>query len=90
MALETPIPDKIRTSVATCVSCHGANFSTPTDGSIPRLAGQLYSYTMKELTNWGRERAQGREDSSAVMAPIARALSPAQSSAIAAYVNSLR
>jgi len=75
-------------NIPACAACHGPDGKG--QDAIPRLAGQLYTYTVKELTNWGRERAQGREDSSAVMAPIARALSPAQSSAIAAYVNSLR
>jgi cytochrome c553 len=56
------------------------------------LAGQLYAYTVKELTNWSKERGQrsAKEDTSAVMTPIAHALSPAQVSAIAAYLSYLR
>ena len=56
------------------------------------MAGQLYAYTVKELTNWSTERAQGaaKDDTSAVMNPIAHALSPAQVSAVAAYLSDLR
>jgi cytochrome c553 len=56
------------------------------------LAGQLYAYTVKELTNWSRERDQeaAKNDTSSVMTPIAHALSPAQVSAIAAYLSYLR
>ena len=47
---------------------------------------------MKELTNWSTERDQGaaKDDTSAVMTPIAHALTPAQVSAIAAYLSDLR
>jgi hypothetical protein len=47
---------------------------------------------VKELTNWSRERGQGsaKDDTSAVMTPIAHAMTPAQVSAIAAYLSYLR
>ena len=43
---------------------------------IPRLAGQLFPHTMKELTNWSKERGQGgtKDDTSAIMAPTAHNL----------------
>jgi cytochrome c553 len=59
-------------------------------GEIPRLAGQLFAYTVKVLTNWSKERGQGATDSSAIMAPTAHNLSQSQVVAIAAYVSDLK
>jgi mono/diheme cytochrome c family protein len=44
------------------------------------------------LRNWGRERGQGgtKEDTSAIMAPTAHNLTPAQVAAVAAYVSTLK
>jgi cytochrome c553 len=77
-------------NIPACAACHGPDAKGRE--AIPRLAGQLYAYTVKELTNWGMDRAQGaaKDDTSAVMTPIAHALSPAQVSAIAAYLSDLR
>ena len=59
-------------------------------GLIPRLAGQLYPYTVKELENWDKERGQGANpDTSAVMRPIAHSLSRSQIEAVAAYLSNL-
>ena len=58
---------------------------------IPRLAGQLYWYVIKALTNWDKERGQGSiKDISAIMSPTAHNLTPSQVSAIAAYVSNLK
>jgi cytochrome c553 len=77
-------------NIPACAACHGPDAKG--QEAIPRLAGQLYAYTVKELTNWTRERGQGsaKDDSSAVMTPIAHALNPAQVSALAAYLSYLR
>jgi cytochrome c553 len=77
-------------NIPACAACHGPDAKG--QQAIPRLAGQLYSFTVKELTNWskGRGQAAARDDTSAVMTPIAHALSPAQISAIAAYLSYLR
>jgi cytochrome c553 len=76
-------------NVPACAVCHGEGAKGK--GQIPRLAGQLYWYVTKALANWDKERGQGREqDISAIMAPTAHNLTPAQVSAIAAYVSNLR
>jgi cytochrome c553 len=77
-------------NIPACAACHGPDAKG--QQAIPRLAGQLYAYTVKELTNWSKERGQeaARDDTSAVMTPIAHALSPAQVSAVAAYLSYLR
>jgi cytochrome c553 len=75
-------------NVPACSACHG------TDGhgqnEIPRLAGQLYEYTVGQLTGWAKVRGQGSAvDTSAIMAPTAHNLSRSQIEAVAAYVSNL-
>jgi cytochrome c553 len=76
-------------NVAACSACHGSEAKGQDE--IPRLAGQLFPYTVKTLTNWSKERGQGpaKEDISAIMAPTAHNLTQAQIAAIAAYLSSL-
>jgi len=75
-------------NVAACFACHG------TDGKgqneIPRLAGQLYEYTVAQLTGWSKVRGQGTAvDTSAIMAPTAHNLTRSQVEAVAAYASTL-
>ena len=82
---EGGIPDD---NVPACQVCHGPE-ARGTRG-IPRLAGQLYPYTVKELVNWDTERGQGGPaDTSAVMRPIAHSLTKSQIEAVAAYLSDL-
>jgi cytochrome c553 len=82
----TGLPDD---NVPACSACHGPDGKG--QRQIPRLAGQLYWYTVKALRNWSVERGQGSvRDISAIMSPTAHNLTPAQVSAIAAYVSNLR
>jgi cytochrome c553 len=75
-------------NVPACAACHG------TDGrgqnEIPRLAGQLYEYTVGQLTGWARVRGHGSAvDTSAIMAPTAHNMTRSQIEAVAAYVSTL-
>ena len=81
---EGGIPDD---NVPACQVCHGSEARGIR--GIPRLAGQLYPYTVKELMNWDRERGQGATDTSAVMRPIAHSLTKSQIEAVAAYLSDL-
>jgi len=83
---EEGIPDA---NVPPCASCHG--LQARGDGQFPRLAGQLYDYIFKKLTNWTKERGQNPEepDTSVIMQPIAHALTEPQVKAVAAYVSHL-
>lgn len=76
-------------NVPPCASCHGPEAKG--DGQFPRLAGQLYDYVTKKLTNWDKERGQDKAnpDSSAIMQPIAHDLTEAQIKAVAAYISQL-
>jgi cytochrome c553 len=84
---EDGVPDA---NVAACAACHGPEATGTAE--IPRLAGQLYPYVIKELTNWGKERGQNpaKPDTSAVMSPIAHSLSRSQIEAVAAFVSYLK
>jgi len=77
-------------NVAACSACHGPDAKGHEE--IPRLAGQLYPYTVKSLTYWSKERGQGgqRDDTSAIMVVTTHNLTPAQISAIASYLAYLR
>jgi cytochrome c553 len=74
--------------VPACAACHGPDAKGQAE--IPRLAGQLFPYTVKVLTSWSKERGQGPTDSSAIMAPTAHNLSQPQVASIAAYVSDLK
>jgi cytochrome c553 len=81
---EEGIPDA---NVPACSACHGPEGKG--SGANPRLAGQLYPYTVKELVNWSTERGQRTSDTSAIMQPIARSLTKSQTEAVAAYISYL-
>jgi cytochrome c553 len=76
-------------NVPACSACHGQEAKGQDE--IPRLAGQLFPYIVKELTNWSKERGQGgtKADTSAIMAPTAHNLTQSQIAAIAAYLSYL-
>ena len=84
---ENGIPDA---NVAACAACHGPEATG--HGEIPRLAGQLDSYVVMELTTWTHERGQNpaNPDTSAIMKPVAHSLTRPQIEAVAAYVSSLK
>jgi cytochrome c553 len=76
-------------NVPACSACHGAEGKGQNE--IPRLAGQLYEYTVAQLSGWSKVRGQGTAvDTSAIMAPTAHNLTHPQSEAVAAYVSTLR
>jgi cytochrome c553 len=77
-------------NIAACAACHGPQATGR--GEIPRLAGQLYPYVVKELANWPKERGQNPaiRGTSFIMSPVAHSLNRRQIEAVAAYVSSLR
>ncbi len=77
-------------NVAACAACHGPDATGRAE--IPRLAGQLYPYVVKALTNWPKERGQNPaiRGTSFIMLPVAHSLNRRQVEAVAAYVSSLR
>jgi cytochrome c553 len=86
---EPPIPQALSSKLATCVACHGANFSTPTDGTIPRLAGQHADYLQYALRAYQVEGNPHFGRSNAMMNPMAKPLNQADIEQIADYLASL-
>ena len=72
-------------NVPPCEACHGVGGKG--EKQFPRLAGQLYPYVVKQLTNWPHERTETNAD---IMGPIAHQLNESQIKAVAAYVSSLQ
>ena len=70
--------------VPSCTSCHGADAK----GSemTPRLAGQIYPYTVKVLTNWSIIN----KEQEGVKAPVQHQLTEAQIAAVASYLSNLK
>jgi cytochrome c553 len=68
----------------TCARCHGVLGTGRPEEQTPRLAGQPRLYLLKQLDDF----AEGVR-ASEKMAPVARALSPAQREAVAVYYASL-
>ena len=93
--LETPVPEALKAKVIACTACHGANFNTPTDGSIPRLAGQHVDYLYAALRAYqiGGDATDTRHPYigrvNATMNGMARVLEDADLKQIAAYLGSL-
>ncbi len=87
--LETPVPAELKAKVAACAACHGANFSTPTDGSIPRLAGQHADYLYVALKSYHTTGHALVGRTNATMNGMAAPLSDADMKDIANYVSSL-
>ncbi|CCD99288.1 putative cytochrome c family protein (fragment) [Bradyrhizobium sp. STM 3809] len=76
-------------NVPACSACHGADGKGQNE--IPRLAGQLYDYTVGQLEGWSKVRGQGSAvDTSAIMAPTSHNLTKSQVEAVAAYVARLQ
>lgn len=75
-------------NVPACSACHGVDGHG--QNQIPRLAGQLYEYTVGQLSGWSKVRGQGSVvDTSAIMAPTAHNLTKPQIEAVASYVSNL-
>lgn len=72
-----------------CTKCHGANFNTPNDGSVPKLAGQHADYLYVALKSYKvQNRAQvGR--SHPVMGSQAKKFTNAEIKELTSYISSL-
>jgi cytochrome c553 len=75
--------------VPPCASCHAPDAKGA--DAFPRLAGQLHDYIIRKLTNWDKERGQGKAnlDYSVIMQPVPHHLTEAQIKAVAAYLSYL-
>ena len=82
-------PANLKDTLVSCVSCHGANFSTPTDGTIPRLAGQYPDYLNFALKSYKVDGNPHYGRGNAVMGAMAKTLKDETIVEIADYLASL-
>ena len=87
--LAEPVPASLGHKLDTCIACHGANFSTPTDGTIPRLAGQYADYLQAALTSYKVEGNPHYGRKNVTMAPMAKTLNTNDIDQISNYLASL-
>jgi cytochrome c553 len=74
---------------ANCVSCHGANYSKPIDGSYPKLAGQHADYLYVALKAYQTEGNPQVGRAHAVMSGMAKLYTHAELKDMAKYIGSL-
>ncbi|GAA4349449.1 hypothetical protein GCM10023165_36180 [Variovorax defluvii] len=72
-----------------CTKCHGANFNTPNDGTVPKLAGQHADYLYVALKSYKTEKSMTIGRSNGVMSGQAKKFSNAELKELASYVSSL-
>jgi cytochrome c553 len=89
-ALPQPSPEvaKLLTQ-GNCNSCHGANYSTPIDGSYPKIAGQHADYLLVSLKAYKTTNNPQVGRANAIMAGMAQPFTAAQLKQIANYLASL-
>ena len=72
-----------------CVSCHGANFSKPIDGSYPKLAGQHADFLYVALKAYKTEGNANVGRGNPIMGGQVKPFSNAELKAMANYIASL-
>ena len=72
-----------------CTSCHGANFNTPKDGSVAKIAGQHADYLYVSLKAYKAENNPAVGRANGVMQNVARKYTNAELKELANYISSL-
>ena len=72
-----------------CTKCHGPNFSTPNDGTVPKLAGQHADYLTVALKQYKADGHGIVGRSNAVMGGQAKKFSNAEIKQLASYISGL-
>jgi len=72
-----------------CISCHGENFSKPTDASFPKLAGQHADYLYVALKAYQMQRNPQLGRANPVMSGMVANFKPAELKALSKYIASL-
>jgi len=82
---EKGVPDE---NVPACAACHGEDAHG--SNQVPRLAGQMYAYTVEQLDGWGRgyrSKDPVSPSETNTMKSIAAGMTKDQIRAVAAYVS---
>ena len=72
-----------------CTKCHGANFNTPNDGTVAKLAGQHADYLFVALKAYKVENHAQLGRANGVMSGQAKKFSNAELKELAGYISSL-
>ena len=88
-AAEPPAPVAKLIAQAGCSACHGKNFSTPSDPSFPKLAGQHADYLYVALKAYQTEHNPVMGRSNAIMMGMARPFTHPELKALSSYLASL-
>jgi cytochrome c553 len=72
-----------------CTKCHGANFNTPNDGTVPKLAGQYGDYLYVALKSYKVQNHTERGRSNAVMGAQAKRYTNPELKELASYISTL-
>ncbi len=72
-----------------CTKCHGANFNTPNDGSVPKLAGQHADYLAVALKSYKVQGGSKVGRSHPVMGAQAKRFTNPEIKELASYISSL-
>jgi cytochrome c553 len=72
-----------------CTKCHGANFNTPNDGTVAKLAGQHADYLFVALKSYKIEKHLQLGRSNGVMGGQAKKFTNAELKELTSYISSL-
>ena len=72
-----------------CTKCHGVNFNTPNDATVPKLAGQHPDYLFVALKSYKIENHARLGRANGVMAGQAKKYSNAELRELASYIGAL-
>ena len=72
-----------------CVSCHGANFNKPIDGTYPKVAGQHADYLFAALRSYAVEGNAHVGRANAIMSAQVKAFKRDELKAMAEYIAAL-
>jgi cytochrome c553 len=72
-----------------CTKCHGANFNTPNDGTVPKLAGQYPDYLFVALKAYKADNHPMVGRSNAVMGGQAKKYTVPELKELASYISTL-
>ena len=69
-----------------CTKCHGANFNTPNDGTVPKIAGQHADYLFVALKSYKLQSNAHLGRSNGVMSGQAKKYTNAELKELASYI----
>jgi len=70
-----------------CTKCHGANFNTPNDGTVPKLAGQHADYLYVALKSYKVQNQHQLDRSNGVMSGQAKKYTNPEIKELASYIS---